>query len=169
MIFAGIDPGLSGAIAFLDETGEPAFGGVYDTPVLAVARSAGGQRRVLDQPAMVALLRTVPADELAVVLEQVGPMPGQGVTSMFRFGEGFGVWQGILSALQVRHVLVRPQTWQKAMLAGVVCSGGASIIVARRRWPRVDLHRVKDHGRADALLLAEYGRTRAFASVAVAP
>lgn len=166
MITAGIDPGLSGAIAFLDERGEPYCGGVYDTPVVEVPRSNGGKRHAFDLPEMASLLRMVPADSLSVVLEQVGPMPGQGVTSMFRFGEGYGCWQGILAALGIRYVLVHPQRWQRAMLDGVPRGDGASLIVAKRRFPKVDLHRKKDHGRADALLLAEWGRTRAFAAVA---
>lgn len=165
-IHVGIDPGLSGAIAFLDAAGEPVGIGIADTPVLTVSRSTGGKRSIMDLPGCRELLLSVaPASSLRVVLEQVGPMPGQGVTSMFRFGEGYGAWQGLLAALQIPHQLVHPQRWQRAMLDGVPRGDGASLLVARRRWPGIDLHRKKDHGRADALLLAEYGRTRAWAAL----
>jgi len=169
MIYAGIDPGLTGAIAFLDERGDTFSGGVYDTPVTAVARSGKGKRFVLDEPGMRALLLMVPRDDLCVALEQVGPMPKQSPNSSFTFGTGYGTWRGMLVMAQIRHVLVRPQRWQRDMMDGTPPGDGASIVVARRRWPGVDLHRKKDHGRADALLLAEWGRTRGFAVVGEEP
>jgi len=165
MIYIGIDPGLTGAVAFLGEDGEPVGLGVVDTPTLTVRRSTGGKRNVYDLQAMAALLGGFSAGGVRVVLEQVGPMPGQGVTSMFRFGEGFGIWQGIIGALALPVTLVHPQRWQKAMLDGVPRGDGASLLVARRRWPAVDLHRKRDDGRADALFLAEFGRTRVFAAM----
>lgn len=162
MIYVGIDPGLYGAIAFIDEAGEALR--VEDTPVLLLKRSGKNERHVLDEDGMVALLASWPATELRVILEQVGPMPKQGLGSTFNFGDGFGCWKGILAGMRLKRLLVRPQRWQADMLDGVPRCDGASLIVARRRFPRVDLHRKKDHGRADALLLAEYGRTRAFAA-----
>ncbi|MDY0270185.1 hypothetical protein [Trichloromonas sp.] len=93
-------------------------------------------------------------------LERVASRPGQGVASVFRFGENFGCWQGLLAALSIPHTLPTPQCWQKGL---VVPSDGPdpkarSLAVARRMFPSVDLHRKKDHGKADALLLALHAK-----------
>jgi crossover junction endodeoxyribonuclease RuvC len=92
------------------------------------------------------------------VIEHVSAMPGQGVVSMFSFGQNFGWWLGMLEAFNVPTILVRPQAWQKAL--GVPKKAAKtdkpSLDVARRLFPSVDLHRKKDHGKADALLLAYY-------------
>lgn len=92
-------------------------------------------------------------------VEQVHAMPQQGVTSMFKFGTNFGTWLGVLAAFKIPTVLVTPRKWQKVMLdAGTGQTKDKSLDMARRLFPAVDLHRKKDHGKADALLLAEYLR-----------
>jgi crossover junction endodeoxyribonuclease RuvC len=98
---------------------------------------------------------------LLVVIEKVGAMPKQGVASVFTFGYGFGVWIGALAALEIPYQLVTPQAWKKLLMAGEPKEKDASRVVARRMWPsqtEESLSRKKDHGRADAALLAEYGR-----------
>ena len=77
---------------------------------------------------------------------------------MFSFGRGLGLWEGLIVAMRLRYQLVAPQRWQKTMLDGMSKGKGASLAVAKRLFPSVELSRVKDHGRADALLLAEFGR-----------
>ena len=90
-----------------------------------------------------------------------GKQMSMGVTSAFSFGQGYGVWLGILSALEIPHTLVTPQAWKKSMMPGEPKDKDASRVVCKRLFPvQVDewLSRKKDHGRADSILLAEYGR-----------
>jgi len=79
---------------------------------------------------------------------------------MFSMGHGLGLWEGIISALGLPYELVTPQKWKKAILIGVGDGKGASIVRALQLFPQVaeELHRKKDHGRAEALLLAAYLR-----------
>jgi hypothetical protein len=100
----------------------------------------------------------------AAALERVGAMPKQGVTSTFNFGVNFGSWQGLLSALGISYFMPRPQEWKK----GLIHKGdgqdpkAASLAVARRLFPTADLGRKKDHGRAEALLLALWVKGKSF-------
>lgn len=90
-------------------------------------------------------------------IEKVGAMPKQGVSSTFIFGQNFGAWLGALAALQVPHIIVTPSKWQKSLLDSTPGdSKQRSLSMARRLFPGVELSRKKDHGRADALLLALY-------------
>ena len=104
---------------------------------------------------------------LTVCIEKQQSMPGQGVSSTFSTGYGFGLWIGILAALGISYTVVRPQTWKREMLrdmAGDTMSTGNGKAAARLRAMQLfpsasdQLTRVKDHGRADALLIAEYHR-----------
>lgn len=95
------------------------------------------------------------------VVEKVGAMPGQGVVSMFKFGENFGMIQGILQAFGIPYELVTPQKWKKEF--GVTADKNTSIEVCKRLFPDVNLKRTerckKEHdGMAEALLMAEYAR-----------
>lgn len=90
-------------------------------------------------------------------------MPGQGVTSMFKFGENFGFIQGLLMAYSIPYELVTPQKWKKEFQ--VTGDKNSSISVCKRLFPDVPLRRTdrckKDHdGMAEALLMAEYARRR---------
>jgi crossover junction endodeoxyribonuclease RuvC len=98
--------------------------------------------------------------EITVAIERVASMPGQGVASMFNFGMGFGMWQGILCALQIPYTLVHPVTWKKAIMRDMGKEKEASIIRAKQLYPHASsqLARKKDDGRADALLLAHYAK-----------
>ena len=98
---------------------------------------------------------------LFAVVEHVGAMPGQGVTSCFSFGESFGWLQGVLDAMRIPYELVRPQKWKKVF--SCTSDKNTSIEVAKRMFPEVDLRRTplcrKPHdGKAEALLIAEYAR-----------
>jgi len=145
--WVGVDPGAKGAAAIITENGA-AEAVAYPGDVSQAAEIIRGWKAVYRIQ--------------LVALERVHSMPGQGVCGVFRFGENFGAWQGILSAMEIPHVLVTPQTWQKGV---IVPSDGASskaraLAVARRLYPAVDLHRKSDDGKADALLLAMYARRR---------
>lgn len=143
MIYIGIDPGKKGALAVIDTEAPAPF---------AVPFS---ERGYLD------VLRDTDPGKSIVALEKVAAMPGQGVTSMFNFGCGFGWTQGILEALRFPYELVPPQRWKKAF--GVTSDKHTSIRAAQRLFPGVSLLasprcRIENDGMAEALLLAEYAR-----------
>lgn len=96
-------------------------------------------------------------------LEKVGAMPGQGVTSMFHFGENYGYIQGLLESNSIPYELVTPQKWKKEF--EVTSDKNTSIEVCRRLFPNVNLKRTErcrkdDDGFAEATLLAEYCRRK---------
>lgn len=143
MIYIGIDPGKKGALAVIDTEAPAPF---------AVPFSERGY---------LAELRGIDPGKSIVALEKVAAMPGQGVTSMFNFGCGFGWIQGILEALRFPYELVPPQRWKKAF--GVTSDKHTSIRAAQRLFPGVSLLasprcRIENDGMAEALLLAEYAR-----------
>lgn len=148
----GIDPGQTGAVAFIIGQGVELF----DTPVEMVKKGKTNKTEYMPS-AMADILRDKKIDH--VFIEKVGAMPGQGVTSMFGFGKGFGLWIGILAALQIPYTLVTPQAWKKVLMQGV-SDKDAARGRSQQLFPAVanQLSRKKDIGRADALLIAEYGR-----------
>jgi crossover junction endodeoxyribonuclease RuvC len=167
--FIGIDPGKSGAVAILEMKDE-LFSRVitFDTPVL---KGDKGAKSSYDPAGMARIISSgtskIDTDESHVVIESVHSMPGQGVSSSFDFGKGLGIWIGILAALQTPYTLVSPQRWKKAMLADVKQEKSASRGRAAQLFPSAAelFARVKDDGRAEALLMAEYGRrTQTFAN-----
>jgi len=155
MHFIGIDPGFTGAVAVLDADG--CIVALDDAPAVTV-QSGKRKRSEFDRPAMVRLLRFYEPSLTRVAIEKVTPMPKQGIASTSRFMAGWGMWLGILACLQLPHELVTPQRWKRAMLAGQPKEKDASRQVAQAMWPDADLHLVKHHGRADALLIAEWLR-----------
>lgn len=152
--FIGIDPGLGGAIASISPAGTIEL---HDCPVLSI-----GKKIKFNASKMAALLLKYQKTNscLQVGLEKIHSMPGQGVASTFTFGEGFGVWIGILAALSIPHQLINPQTWKTSMMQGEAKTKDASRLVAMRLFPQVSdrLQLKKHHGRADALLIAEFLR-----------
>jgi len=141
--YAGIDPGQGGALAIVSDNMQEAF--AWDFP--------GSIEAAAD------LLREVFLEHhpLLTGIEKVGAMPKQGVSSTFAFGQNYGAWLGALASLQMPHILVTPGKWQKALLdSSPGDTKQRSLSMARRLFPNVELSRVKDHGRADALLLALY-------------
>ena len=154
-IFLGIDVGLEGAVAVLGWKDAPV---VYDTPILKI-KTKDKTKREYDLPRMREILQPfILEDEVLVILEYANAHPDQGVSSVFSFGRGTGLWEGLLTGLELPYVKVTPKKWKHALLEGLPKGKGASIVVAKRLFPSVDLPRVKDHGKADAILLAEYGR-----------
>lgn len=142
MSYIGIDPGQTGAVAVLHPDGYE----VWDWPGDEVA--AAERVRYIHNRYQVRL----------AAIEQVSAMPGQGVSSMFKFGANFGAWKGILAALAIPFRTVRPQEWQKGLVPKKEGTVKPSLTVARRMFPLAELGRQKDHGRADALLIAEWAR-----------
>lgn len=154
LVIAGIDPGKTGALAILYPGGSAEF---FDVPRVKLKGK--------DKPAWTdwALQWRVALDLAApdmVVVEDVAARPGQGVTSMFTFGRALGYAHGLVAAVTSCPVhFVTPSVW-KAKL-GLLNSGkGASRERCRTLYPATagDLARVKDDGRAEAALIAHYGR-----------
>ena len=151
----GIDPGLTGAIAALDYEGRPLA--VYDMPVQAYGR---GKKQINAHELASILYEIDDRYNLGstVWIERVSAMPGQGVTSMFTFGEGCGVIRGVISTMRLPFQYVTPQSWKK--FCGL---RGTEKDYARTRARQLIpdavhmLTRKKDIGRADALLIAYYG------------
>jgi hypothetical protein len=158
MIFVGIDPGLAGAIAFISNSeGVPLR--ALDTPTLVGGTKGRRDYDINQMRAYLSTLNTLVArGEVFAVIEHVHSMPKQGVASSFSFGRGVGLWEGLLVGLGIPYQKVTPQRWKQAMMDGMPKGKGSSIIVAKRLFPSVELNRKKDHGRADALLLAEFLR-----------
>ncbi len=155
MIVLGIDPGAKGALALFDAT--TGVLDVIDTPTVTVKRGAKTKAEI--SPQMLAAIVRSRRIERAV-LEKVGAMPGQGVSSMFQFGRGVGMIEGVLAALQIPVEYVAPQTWQKAV--GMRAGKDGARARAAEIFPAYAhvFARAKDDGRADASLIAWYGVTR---------
>jgi crossover junction endodeoxyribonuclease RuvC len=109
MKIIGIDPGLSGAIAILVKSKVKE---IYDMPVMPEGKK---NKRQLNSAQLVKIIsdNTEENEEVSVVVEQVNAMPGQGVTSMFNFGQTFGAIKGICAALGLPIYFVRPAKWKK--------------------------------------------------------
>ena len=163
MIYIGIDPGLTGALAVIDsETKNISF---VDTPVVEI-RVGKKMKHQQDAYVISSLLRALCVDkDVMVTIEKVQAMPGSdgkggrqamGATSAFNFGLGFGMWLGILAALEIPHQQVHPATWKAVMMRDSTKDKDASRVKAMQLYPKTakDLTRKKDHGRADALLMA---------------
>ena len=148
----GIDPGLHGALAFFDyEAGTLV---VHDMPTVTVER--GGKAKGEVSPQLVAMIMRQ-HDVRRAVVERVGAMPGQGVTSVFSFGRSLGVIEGVLGGLNIPMSYVTPQAWRKAV--GVRDGKDGSRLRAMELFPAYsELFRLKKaHGRSDAALIAYCG------------
>ena len=156
MNIIGIDPGKSGAVALLCHD----VAHVWDTPV---AQDEKKTRYLLSSMRNKLTVRIDGHTRVMAFLEQAHAMKGQGVTSMFAFGEGYGIWQGLLAGLQIPFEIVTPQAWKKEMMAGRPKGKSAARIRAQELFPELEpeLRLVKHDGRADSLLIAEYGRRKA--------
>ena len=153
MIYVGIDPGLSGAVAAIDDEG-PLW--VEDTPTCKVE-----DKNKYLVGAMAGLLKSfAERTDVLVVLENVHSMPKQGVASSFSFGEGKGMWEGILGAYNIPFDLVSPQRWKKEIMADQGKEKSAARFKAMALFPTLAerFKLVKHDGRAEAILMAEYGR-----------
>jgi crossover junction endodeoxyribonuclease RuvC len=151
-VHIGIDPGLTGAVAFLSAEGT--LLAVHDTPVLTL-KVQRGTKQVYDVPGMVNILRPYTNRQVHVLIEESQPMPGQGTRSMFTVGLGYGLWIAMLATLQLPYTSVRPALWKRALTLSK--DKEASRLRAMQLYPGADLRLKKHHGRAEALLLAHYG------------
>ena len=158
MKIIGIDPGLSGAIAILENY---KVLNIFDMPVMSEGKK---NKRQLNSALLVNLLKqNIASDEdVAIVVEQVNAMPGQGVTSMFNFGQTFGAIKGICAALNLPIFFVRPAKWKKHFDL-INSSKDASRTKAIEMYPSISdqLSKKKDVNKSDAILIARfYSETR---------
>jgi crossover junction endodeoxyribonuclease RuvC len=149
MLICGVDPGITGAIAIIES--DTKFHAVYDMPTMP----RNEKKLQVDAHELSRLLDQWEVD--LVVIEMVSAMPNQGVVSMFNFGDSFGQVKGVVAALGIQTYFVRPQAWKKA--AGLLKQDKeASRLLAIELFPDAPLDRKKDSGRAEALLVARFGR-----------
>jgi crossover junction endodeoxyribonuclease RuvC len=155
-IIAGVDPGLAGALFLLDPH-SPTTGQAIDMPVHLLAR--GGRKKYeFDIAGLVGIVTSQPLDHAFV--EQVASMPGQGVSSTFAFGKSFGAVLGVLAACRIPTTLISPISWKRAL--GVPKAKDAARARASQLLPEAAFQwaLAKQHGRAEAALLALYGLRR---------
>ena len=147
----GIDPGASGAIALLVSG---VLVSVHDMPTVTVERNKAQKRQVC--PAGLSLLMQQLSPHKAIV-EKVGARPGQGVSSMFSFGRSVGIIEGVLAAKQIPVTFTTPQAWQKQSGAAKGKDGSRQRVMELFPSQAHLFARVKDDGRADAVLIALAG------------
>ena len=158
MKIIGIDPGLSGGIAILDNKKVVS---IFDMPVMAEGKK---NKRQLNSAQLVVLIKeNIRSDEeVAVIVEQVNAMPGQGVTSMFNFGQTFGAIKGVCAALELPIFFVRPSKWKKHFDL-INSSKDSSRTKVIEMYPTLSNHlsKKKDVNKSDAILIARfYSETR---------
>ena len=155
MLIIGIDPGISGAICFF-ENGQVKE--IIDMPVMADGKK--NKKQINGSQIYNEIFKRINKYEkkdIHVIIEQVSAMPGQGVTSMFNFGQSFGVLKGICSAMQLSMFFVRPAKWKKYF--GLIKSEkDASRTKVIEIFPYIssELSRKKDSNKADAVLIASF-------------
>ena len=155
MLIIGIDPGITGAICFFED------GEVKD--VIEMPNMADGKKnkrqingsQIFNEISV--RIKDISKKEVLVVMEQVSAMPGQGVTSMFNFGQSFGVIKGICSAMQLSVHFVRPAKWKK-YYSLIKCEKDASRTKVIEIFPYISskLSKKKDSNKADAILIASF-------------
>ena len=153
MKIIGIDPGLSGAIAIFENK---KVTNIYEMPVMSEGKK---NKRQINSAQLVKILReNIQAnDEVSVVVEQVNAMPGQGVTSMFNFGQSFGAIKGVCAALNLPIFFVRPSKWKKHFEL-INSSKDSSRTKAIEMYPKLSnqLAKKKDVNKSDAILIARF-------------
>ena len=153
MKIIGIDPGLSGAIAILENN---RVLNIFEIPVMPEGKI---NKRQLNSAQLVKLFRDNISknEEVAVVVEQVNAMPGQGVTSMFNFGQTFGAIKGICASLGLPIFFVIPSKWKKHFEL-INSSKDSSRTKAIEMYPSLsnDLAKKKDVNKSDAILIARF-------------
>ena len=149
----GIDPGLNGAIAILKDNKVLSL---HDMPVMAEGKK---NKRQINSAQIVNIIKenTKLSEEIVVVVEQVNAMPGQGVTSMFNFGQTFGAIKGICAALNLPISFVRPSKWKKYFEL-INSSKDSSRTKAIEMYPILSnqLSKKKDVNKSDAVLIARF-------------
>ena len=155
MLIIGIDPGISGSICFLLDG---KILEVLEMPTMAEGKKNKKQingSQIYNE--INRIINKIQNQEVRVVIEQVSAMPGQGVTSMFNFGQSFGILKGICSAMKLPMYFVRPAKWKKYFNL-INSQKDASRTKAIEIFPYFsqELSKKKDANKADAILIASF-------------
>ena len=154
MLIIGIDPGISGSICFFEDG---KIIEVIEMPVMTEGKK--NKKQVNGAQIYNEFLKRInnKNDDIRVVIEQVSAMPGQGVTSMFNFGQSYGILKGICSAMQLPMFFVRPAKWKKYFNL-INSQKDASRTRAIEIFPYFSpqLSKKKDSNKADAILIASF-------------
>ena len=155
MIIIGIDPGISGSICFFED------GKVTDIVEMPNMADGKKNKRQVNGAQIYneisSRIKNFNKEDIKVVIEQVSAMPGQGATSMFNFGQSFGILKGICSAMQLSTYFIRPAKWKKYFNL-INSEKDASRTKAIQIFPYISskLSKKKDVNKADAILLASF-------------
>ena len=155
MLVIGIDPGISGSICFFQDG---KIIDVVEMPTMIEGKKNKKQvngSQIFNEISY--RIKKIDKKDIKVVIEQVSAMPGQGVTSMFNFGQSFGILKGICSAMQLPMYFVRPAKWKKYFNL-INSEKDASRTRAIEIFPYFSsqLSRKKDSNKADAILIASF-------------
>ena len=155
MLIIGIDPGISGSICFFQDG---KIVEVVEMPTMTEGKKNKKQvngSQIFNE--ISEKIKKLDKKEIKVVIEQVSAMPGQGVTSMFNFGQSFGILKGICSAMQLPMYFVRPAKWKKYFNL-INSEKDASRTRAIEIFPYFSsqLSKKKDSNKADAILIASF-------------
>jgi crossover junction endodeoxyribonuclease RuvC len=155
MLIIGIDPGISGSICFFKD------GKIIDVVEMPTMTEGKKNKKQVNGSQIFneisARIKKLDNKDVKVVVEQVSAMPGQGVTSMFNFGQSFGILKGICSAMQLPIYFVRPAKWKKYFNL-INSEKDASRTRAIEIFPYFSSHlsKKKDSNKADAILIASF-------------
>jgi len=154
-VIIGIDPGLTGAVGFIDKNGR--FFAVEDLPTMprSFSSKSAKVKNQINAAELAQLLRPHAAQIRLAIVEQVAARPGQDAATTGSLMHTLGTIEGVLASLSIPFHLVAPAVWKKAMGLGPDKSQARTL--AQRMHPEAPLGRVKDHNRAEALLLASWG------------
>ena len=155
MLIIGIDPGISGSICFFEDG---KILDVIDMPTMTEGKK--NKKQVNGSQIYNEISKRIKKNEkqnVRVIIEQVSAMPGQGVTSMFNFGQSFGILKGMCSAMQLSMYFVRPAKWKKYFNL-INSQKDASRTKAIEIFPYFSsqLSKKKDSNKADAILIASF-------------
>ena len=155
MLIIGIDPGISGSICFFED------GKIIDVVEMPTMTEGKKNKRQVNGSQIFneisQRIHKLENHEIRVIIEQVSAMPGQGVTSMFNFGQSFGILKGICSSMQLPMYFVRPAKWKKYFNL-INSQKDASRTRAIEIFPyfSTQLSKKKDSNKADAILIASF-------------
>ena len=155
MLIIGIDPGISGSICFFQN------GKIIDVVEMPTMTEGKKNKKQVNGSQIfneiLSRIKKLDKKDVKVIIEQVSAMPGQGVTSMFNFGQSFGILKGICSAMQLPMYFVRPAKWKKYFNL-INSEKDASRTRAIEIFPYFSgqLSRKKDSNKADAILIASF-------------
>ena len=155
MLIIGIDPGISGSICFFED------GKILDVLEMPTMTDGKKNKKQVNGAQIYneisTKIRAIEKQNLRVIIEQVSAMPGQGVTSMFNFGQSFGILKGICSAMQLPMYFIRPAKWKKYF--GLIKSekdASRTKVIEMFPYFSPQLSKKKDSNKADAILIASF-------------